>query len=99
FTFLEASLPSLISKLAPIRRKGTAMGIYSTTQFIGIFVGGSVGGLIYQHLNIESIFLFSAVLSLLWLLAAISMREPPYLKTLILKIMDKNLEELRLQLQ
>ncbi len=42
FTFLEASLPSLVSKIAPIKRKGAAMGIYSTAQFLGIFIGGSL---------------------------------------------------------
>jgi predicted MFS family arabinose efflux permease len=67
FTFLEASLPSLISKMAPIESKGTAMGIYSTAQFLGIFAGGSIGGLIYSHYHLSGIICFNLMLIALWL--------------------------------
>lgn len=84
FTLLEASLPSLTSKLAPIRSKGTAMGIYSTSQFLGIFIGGSLGGWLYNAFNVAGIFIFCATLCLIWLLFAVTMRTPPYLSTLII---------------
>lgn len=83
FTLLEASLPSLVSKIAPIKNKGAAMGIYSSAQFLGIFVGGALGGLIYAHFQIPGIFLFCAALSLLWLWVVRRMQEPPYWSTLI----------------
>ena len=44
FNILEASLPSLISKLAPTTAKGTAMGVYNTSQSLGLFFGGAMGG-------------------------------------------------------
>ncbi len=86
FTFLEASLPSLVSKISPIKRKGTAMGIYSSAQFMGIFMGGSFGGLLFDHFQLTGLFLFCTLLALLWLLAASSMAAPPYLSTYLFKI-------------
>ena len=49
FTLLEALLPSLVSKTAPPEKKGAAMGVYSSSQFLGIFVGGSAGGIVLAH--------------------------------------------------
>jgi len=85
FSLLEASLPSLVSKIAPIRRKGTAMGVYSTAQFFGIFVGGSLGGLLFGHFGFAGVFLFCIILGLSWLLFASNMPEPPYYSTIVIK--------------
>ena len=49
FNVMEASLPSLISKVAPAEVKGTAMGVYSSLQFLGIFFGGIIGGMAHQR--------------------------------------------------
>ena len=86
FTLLEAMLPSLISKIAPIRQKGTALGIYSSAQFFGIFLGGSVGGWIFSHFQQVGVLIFCAIVALLWLLLAITMKSPVYLSTVILKL-------------
>jgi predicted MFS family arabinose efflux permease len=86
FNLLEASLPSLVSKTAPVTGKGTAMGIYSTAQFLGIFVGGLGGGWVHQHYGMSAEFLFGAVLALVWLVFALSMPQPSYLSTYMLKI-------------
>ncbi len=101
FTLLEASLPSIVSKIAPIQRKGTAMGVYSTSQFLGIFIGGSIGGVIYTHFHLIGLFLFCALLGLFWLCFALSMKHPPYLSTLIFKVKDSvfhKFDELQQQL-
>lgn len=90
FTVLEASLPSLVSKIAPIRHKGTAMGIYSTSQFLGIFVGGALGGWILGHFGTHGIFIFCTLIAVAWLLVAMSMQQPPYLSTLILEAGPKS---------
>lgn len=66
FNVLEASLPSMVSKLAEAHAKGTAMGVYSTCQFLGIFVGGVAAGFLFEHGSSTSIFMFNAVLSLGW---------------------------------
>lgn len=66
FNYLEATMPSIMSRIAPAGDKGTAMGIYSSSQFFGAFVGGFVGGVILQFYNAETVFLAGAVLMVLW---------------------------------
>ncbi|CAM4422296.1 MAG: Inner membrane transport protein YajR [Legionellaceae bacterium] len=68
FNFLEANLPAQISKLAPQDSRGTTMGIYSCSQFLGIFVGGLLGGNIYGYFNPSVIFVFCAILTLFWII-------------------------------
>jgi MFS family permease len=70
FNLLEASLPSLISKLAPAGAKGTAIGVYSTTQFMGAFVGAAAGGWIAQQLGAGAVYWFCAAAALVWLAIA-----------------------------
>ena len=81
FTFLEASLPSLISKRAPAGSKGTAMGVYSSSQFFGIFIGGIVGGSLFAHFGLSSIFFACGLLCVVWFALAFTMQEPGYLAT------------------
>jgi len=76
FNLLEANLPSLISKVAPHESKGTAMGVYSSSQFFGAFLGGFFGGWVHQHYGIGTIFAVSAVLTLVWFLLAATMQSP-----------------------
>lgn len=79
FSLLEATLPSLVSKMAPAQSKGTAMGVYTTSQFIGAFIGGAAGGWIHEMYGNSGVFLLCGAFVGLWLLAALSMREPRYL--------------------
>lgn len=65
FTFLEATLPAAVSKIAPAAARGTAMGFYSTLQFLGIFVGGSLGGVLFAHFGFQGVVGFCLILSLL----------------------------------
>jgi len=88
FNVMEASLPSLITKVAPPDAKGTAMGLYSSLQFLGIFVGGVVGGWANQTGGTAAVFALTAVLALLWLLAAVTMKQPSYLTTRLVPIAD-----------
>jgi len=88
FNLLEASLPSLVSKMAPAQSKGTAMGVYSSSQFLGIFVGGSAGGWMFQHHGFDGVFLFCTAMVGIWLVAAITMRSPRYLSTFLLNVGD-----------
>ncbi len=86
FNVMEASLPSLITKAAPAEAKGTAMGLYSSLQFLGIFVGGIVGGWAHQHGGSASVFVVTTAITLVWLLAAATMAQPSYLTTRLLPI-------------
>lgn len=95
FNLLEASLPSLISKAAPGGSRGTAMGIYSSSQFFGAFIGGTAGGWLVQHYGLHSIFLFSSVTVTVWLLLACSMPRPKHWSSLVLElkpdeVLDRN---------
>jgi MFS family permease len=88
FNLLEASLPSLITKTAPPDAKGTATGLYSSAQFLGIFVGGIVGGWAHQTGGSAGVFALSGALALLWLMAAATMAQPSYLTTRLVAIGD-----------
>ena len=88
FNIMEASLPSLITKAAPADAKGTAMGLYSSLQFLGIFVGGVVGGLAHQRGGDSAVFALTAALALIWLIAAATMAPPSYLTTRLVPIAD-----------
>ncbi len=86
FNLLEALLPSLIAKMAPPDSKGTAMGFYSSAQFFGAFVGGTTGGWLHGRFGLSSVFLFCALVALVWLVLALGMETPAYLNTRLLRI-------------
>jgi MFS family permease len=81
FNVLEAMLPSLISKFAPVGARGTATGIYSSIQFLGTFVGAAAGGHLYEHHGLPALFAFLASLLAVWLLFAVGMRAPVAVRT------------------
>jgi MFS family permease len=93
FNVMEASLPSLITKVAPPEVKGTAMGVYSSLQFLGIFVGGIIGGIAHQHGGSAGVFALTTALAAVWLLAAIAMAQPNYLTTRLLPIAENKLSD------
>ncbi|MGO2201768.1 MFS transporter [Pseudomonas helleri] len=93
FNLLEASLPSLISKVSPAGGKGTAMGVYSTSQFLGSALGGILGGWFFQHGGLSAVFLGCSALAALWLVFAVTMREPPYVTSLRLPLSPQALRE------
>jgi len=82
FNVMEAILPSLISKESPAGYKGTAMGIYSTSQFLGVAIGGSLGGYVYGHAGAGAVFLVCAAVAVVWLFVSSTMSEPPYVSSL-----------------
>ncbi|MBZ6067577.1 MFS transporter [Aeromonas schubertii] len=82
FNLMEALLPSLISKESPPGYKGTAMGVYSTSQFIGVALGGSLGGALYGHGGATLVFAGCAALALAWFALSLTMSEPPYVSSL-----------------
>jgi MFS family permease len=86
FTALEASLPSLVSRLAPSELKGTALGVYSTAQYLGAFLGGVSGGWLYGNFGISSVFAVSGGLCVVWLLVSAGMRNPLPLSTHLLNL-------------
>lgn len=81
FNLLEATLPSLISRIAPAGAKGTAIGVYSSVQFLGTFSGAAAGGWLSQQFGAPAVFALCATLVVGWLLLALGMQVPASLAT------------------
>jgi MFS family permease len=73
FNYLEATMPSILSRIAPAGVKGSVMGIYSSSQFFGAFAGGALGGVIASRFGEHTIFLVMSVISLIWLFISFGM--------------------------
>lgn len=83
---LEAVMPSLVSRHAPADAKGTALGIYSSSQFLGAFSGGALGGWLYGLYGADGVFLGTALVLVLWWLIAMGIQSPQHLSSYLLKI-------------
>ncbi len=92
FNYLEASLPSLVSKTVYAGGKGTALGVYSTFQFLGAFAGGAIGGAMFQAFGSVGVALASAAIALLWLLASFAMTAPRDLENLVVRLPEDGLQ-------
>ena len=86
FNLLEASMPSLVAKMAPAAHKGTAMGAYSTAQFLGVFLGGLTGGALSEFYGISGVALFNITLLMVWLGLAITMKKPLFHTSYMLNV-------------
>ncbi len=71
FNYLEASLPSLISTMSSKNSKGTALGVYASSQFLGTFTGGLIGGIIHEHFGLSAVFIFGSIMTLVWFLVTL----------------------------
>ena len=89
FNVMEATLPSLITKAAPPDAKGTATGLFSSAQFLGIFVGGVLGGWAHQQWGTAGVFTVTTGLALAWLAAAATMKQPSYLSTRLVPLGER----------
>lgn len=87
FNFLEATMPALVSRLAPASQKGSAMGVYSSSQFFGAFLGGILGGYVAQVMSAQAVFAAAALVGLIWLILAWKMQVPP--KSKIISLMTE----------
>jgi MFS family permease len=100
FNLLEAAIPSLVTRVAPARARGTALGVYNTTQAFGLFAGGALGGVLAKHFGASGVFAFCAALMALWGAVAAGMKVPPPLRlrtVIVAAAMDP--EELRRRLE
>ncbi len=93
FNLLEASLPSLISKIAPVGAKGTAIGIYSSTQFLGAFVGAGLGGYLFQHFGFYALAAMCSGLLILWLVLAVTMQAPAAVRSRMYQVRKMDSDE------
>jgi len=77
FNILEASLPSMISRIAPPQSKGLALGIYNTTQALGLAAGGALGGFLAQRFGADAVYAACGLLTLIWLGLGLTMAPLP----------------------
>lgn len=97
FNLLEASMPSLVAKMAPAAHKGTAMGAYSTSQFLGVFLGGLTGGSLSEFYGMAGVAVFNIALLAVWLGLAITMKKPLFHTSYLLnvgEVTEKEAEEI-----
>jgi MFS family permease len=94
FNFLEAVLPATVTRIAPAAMKGTAMGLFSSAQFIGAFAGGLLGGILLGEGDYANTFMWLAAILCLWLLVALTMRAPEYLASRIVSLKNLGQEQL-----
>ena len=66
FNILEASQPSLASRMSPVESRGAVLGVYNTLQSLGIFAGGAMGGVIARAIGLQGLFLACAALMVVW---------------------------------
>jgi len=95
FNLLEASLPSLISKIAPVGAKGTAIGVYSSTQFLGAFVGAAAGGYLFGTHGSDALYAFCGLLLIVWLIIAITMKSPAAVRSKMYHVQEMDLNQSR----
>lgn len=86
FNFLEASLPSLVSKVSAAGTRGTAMGLYSTCQFLGAALGGTFAGVGYEYRGLTGVVIVCAIPAALWWLLSVTMRHPPYVSSMVMAL-------------
>jgi len=86
FNLLEAVLPSLVSKAARAGDKGTATGVFSSSQFIGAFLGGLLGGYAHESFGPDAVYLLGAAAALIWLGVVATLRPPENLTNQVLEL-------------
>ena len=86
FNLLEAMLPSLVSRVAPAASKGSAMGVYNTFQFLGVFFGGMLGGLVYGQIGVTAVFVMCGLALLIWAWTVFNAPVPELLDSLVVQI-------------
>lgn len=94
FNFLEAMMPASVSRIAPADMKGTAMGLFSSAQFIGAFAGGLLGGFLLGAADYATTFLSLSGILAIWFLVALTMKAPRYLASKIVSLKNLNSQEL-----
>lgn len=86
FNVMEALLPSWLSKVAPIQSKATAMGVNASSQFLGAFFGGTLGGQLLLLNDTSMGWSILTAVAIIWLLISFGLAQPRYLSSLVLSL-------------
>lgn len=98
FNIMEATLPSWLSKIAPAGAKGSAMGVYSTLQFLGAFAGGLIGGWLNKDFGIEGLFFILAFAVFAWMVLVIMTPKPVHLNSVRVDIQNASSKDVNTSL-
>lgn len=93
FNVMEALLPSWMSKSAPIQSKATAMGVNASSQFLGAFVGGLLGGQLLLLNNTALGWSILTVIAILWLLLSFGLKQPRYLSSMVFRLPENQKDQ------
>ena len=96
FNTLESLMPSLVSRLAPVRNKGAAIGVYNSAEFFGAFLGGVLGGLVLGIYGTQGVYLMCAGVIFIWLLVMLPAKPPRLLDTKVLRFKDLEVRQIDL---
>jgi MFS family permease len=99
FNLLEAMLPSLVSRVAPAASKGSAMGVYNTFQFTGVFFGGFLGGTLYGAFGVNAVFGICAFLLFVWACIVWSAPQIRLLDSLVVTVSARAGSDCKIQLE
>jgi len=94
FNMFEPLLQSFVSKFAKVHQKGAALGVANTFAYVGIFLGGAIGGYLYQHLHAKGVAIFVVLVSIFWTYWIVTMRNPALRANLFLSFDEVNKDEL-----
>ena len=90
---MEALLPSWMSKSAPIQSKATAMGVNASSQFLGAFVGGLLGGQLLLLNNTALGWSILTIIAILWLLVSFGLKQPRYLSSMVFRLPENQKDQ------
>lgn len=93
FNVMEALLPSWMSKSAPIQSKATAMGVNASSQFLGAFVGGLLGGQLLLLNNTALGWSILTIIAILWLLVSFGLKQPRYLSSMVFRLPENQKDQ------
>jgi len=96
FNFMESMLPSMVSRFAPVAGKGTAMGVYSTSQFMGSFLGGALTGVIGEYLGGGYVFISGSIIVAIWLIINRGQQNAPAMTGLSIELPHSGIKQEKL---
>ncbi len=95
FTLLESLLPSCVAKMAPLKLRGVAMGIYSSAQYLGIFIGGCLGGWLMHWQGVDGVLISCVILGCIWSIIVFIMPRFDHTSTLMFSLSEYSEQQRR----
>lgn len=92
FNMHEPIMQSLASKFAKVHQRGSVLGVFNSFGYLGTFVGGLLGGIMLDNLNLSTFSIIIAVICVLWGILILTMPNPSKTKSVYLNLDEYKLE-------